>query len=194
MKKILSSLLLLASTISALAQDYKQEITKDYLQYTEYIVTNQPIKAVKYLHDGLFKFIPKEHIIKGMESIYESDEMTFVFEDPEILDFSSVKKIDGIYYVIFQTTSNFQMKMKEITDEKDPQKKAMKISTIQIGFEEKFGRDHVNYSNETGFFRITSIKKTIANSKDQKDWKFTVIENTQQKKILEQFIPKELLD
>lgn len=176
------------------AQNFKEEITKDYLQYTEYITTKQHTKAVEYINDGLFKYIPKEHIIRGMESVYETDEMTFVFEEPEILDFSSVKKINGMFYVVFQTTSNFQMKMKEIEDEKDPQKKLMKISTLQIGFEEKFGRDHVSYSQETGFFRITSTKKTIANSKDQKDWKFVVVENNQQKKLLEQFVPKELLD
>lgn len=194
MKRLIFTVCTLLVTIVSNAQDYKQQITKDYLQYTEYITTRQHVKAVEYINDGLFKIIPKEHIIRGMESIYETDEMSFVFEEPQILDFSTVKKIEGTYYVVFQTTSNFQMKMKEIEDEKDPQKKLMKISTIQIGFEEKFGKDHVNYSHETGFFRITSTKKTIANSKDQKSWKFAVIENSQQKKLLEQFIPKELLN
>lgn len=194
MKRLIFSVCTLLITIVSNAQDYKQQITKDYLQYTEYITTKQHVKAVEYINDGLFKIIPKEHIIRGMESIYETDEMSFVFEEPQILDFSTVKKIDGIYYVVFQTTSNFQMKMKEIEEEKDPQKKLMKIATIQMGFEEKFGKDHVSYSHETGFFRITSTKKTIANSKDQNTWKFAVIENSQQKKLLEQFIPKELLN
>lgn len=194
MKRLIFSVCTLLITIVSNAQDYKQQITKDYLQYTEYITTKQHVKAVEYINDGLFKIIPKEHIIRSMESIYETDEMSFVFEEPQILDFSTVKKIDGIYYVVFQTTSNFQMKMKEIEEEKDPQKKLMKIATIQMGFEEKFGKDHVSYSHETGFFRITSTKKTIANSKDQNTWKFAVIENSQQKKLLEQFIPKELLN
>jgi len=176
------------------AQEHKQTILRDYLRYSEYISNQEIEKAVEYIHEGIFQYIPKQQMIEGMKMISKIDGMTTLFETPKILEYSAVQKINGVNYVIIQVTNDFQMKMKEIEDEKDLEEKNRKIATVLISLEEKFGKNHVTYFTDSGFFRITSIQKVIANSIDLKNWKFITYENNHRRKLLEQFLPKELLD
>ena len=58
----------------------------------------------------------------------------------------------------------------------------------------KFGVGNVKYNEETHFFEINATKNAIAKSNDLKEWKFVIVENDNQKLILERFIPKQLFE
>ena len=69
----------------------------------------------------------------------------------------------------------------------------MRIEMIKLTLKNKFGSKNVNYNATTDFFEVHVTKQAIAISTDGiSQWKFLVFEENQ-RAILEQLVPKELI-
>ncbi|ULQ57765.1 hypothetical protein KJS94_06085 [Flavihumibacter rivuli] len=186
MRKLILCLLFSFSLLTASSQDYKEDLKRQFLRYTEHLSKKEFPQAVEYINPDMFTILPKAQLINVMEQAFNNKEVAFDFQPPSFLAINDKQTIKGIDYVKFEYTNIMEMKYKsgEI---------APKDSTMMLGLlQGQFGEENVSYNTQKDSYAVKVFKKVIANSKDTKNWKFLVIEE-RQKPLLEKIIPKELL-
>ena len=194
MKKTLLTLLFVVELFGAYCQDYKEKIEQQFLEYTNFLIKKDFTKSVEYINDDFFKILPKSQMIILIEKTYNNPDLDFKIENPKVLRIDSIKRIGDQNYVKLQYSNILNMKFKESTsDTSDVDERELKKNLIIISLEKQFGTGNVKHNQLTGYYEIYSVKNVIANSKDTNSWKFVTVEE-KQKIILENFIPKELLE
>lgn len=186
MRKLILCLLLSLSLLPAYSQSYKDDLKRQFLTYTEHLSKKEFTQAVEYINPDMFAILPKAQLITVMEQTFNSKEVSFDFQQPTFLAINDKQTIKGIDYVKFEYTNIMEMKYKsgEI---------APKDSTMMLGIlQGQFGEENVSYNTQKDSYAIKVLKKVIANSRDEKNWKFLVIEE-RQRPLLEKILPKELL-
>lgn len=198
MKKELK-ILVLALTISFLnvnGQSVEAKIEKQFLDYSSLMIDKKYEKALGYTDEEFFKIIPKEQLITLLTKALNSSEMEYKAHLPTLSNFQETKNINGKNYVKFKSSTLIEIKMTETEEDKDntEEDKKLKLSLYKLSFENTFGVGNVKFNEETNFFEIKTNKNVIASSNEKMEkWKFVIVEE-RQKKLLERFIPKELID
>jgi hypothetical protein len=174
---------------NSFAQDSKQDIQRDFINYSKLISENKIDQALEYVNPKLFTLIPRDQMKSLLEAVYKMPNIEYKISIPKIINFSESKNIDNISYVKLETISPIEMKFKDI--ELDDQK----LAGMTKSFEAKFGEGNVSFDKKTGFFIIKAKKQIIASSTDNnKNWKFITIDNPKMKSLLAKIIPVELLE
>ncbi|AQS93137.1 hypothetical protein BXQ17_03170 [Polaribacter sp. BM10] len=180
-------------TISAIgiAQDYKNELKKEFNDYLSTIVNMEFEKSMEYIVPEFFEIIPKSQMIKVMKMTFNNPDMEFEIKNPKILKVNDKKEIEKKYYSLLTYSNQMNMKIKgEEGETKD--EKTTRINLTKLSLESTFGSENVVYNEKTDFFEIQSQKDVYGISENgEKNWKFLVIEK-KQKMILEKLLPKEL--
>lgn len=185
LKTVLSvTVLFLSATIHA--QAYKDSIRNQFLDYSGLLSKKELAKSMDYMNPGIFRIIPKDQLLAGIEQAYNNPEMDFEVEMPTITAVEDSKVINGQHYAKLRYSG--YLKMRFVDADGGEQDTAMLKGLLQG----QFGENNVTYDAATGFYRILAQKKVIANSPDARKWTFAVVEE-KQKPLLEKFIPKELL-
>ena len=185
------------SILNVNAQADTLVIERQFMDYSSLIIAKDYEKALDYTNEEFFKIIPKDQMITLLKRTLNSNEMEFIPHLPIISDFQNTKNINGKIYVKFISSSTLEMKEKENEESKGQTEKdrKLKLSLYKLSFENTFGVNNVKYNEQTKYFEVKTAKKVIASSDDKmKNWKFVIVENERQKKLLERFIPKELMD
>lgn len=172
------------------AQTSKQNIERDFINYSKLVSENKIEEALEYSNPKLFEIFPKEDMKKLMEAVFKIPNIEYKISPPIIKEISDIQKIDNIDYAKIKTISPIEMKFKEIdlSDES-------KLQSIISSFETKFGKENVLYDVETGFFKINASKFIVASSTDnQVNWKFIAVDNPRMKILLEKIVPSEILE
>ena len=190
MKKLILLTGLFLSLNFTFAQTVKQNVERDFIEYSRLVSENKIEEALEYTNPKFFELIPKEKVKNLMEAVFNMPNIEYKIYSPKILEISDVKRINNIDYVKIITISSIDMKFTNI-DSSDKSK----LLLIQNSFESKFGKGHVVYDKASGFFKIKTNKEIIASSTDdQNNWKFVIIDNPRMKALLEKIVPAELLD
>lgn len=193
MKYLKSILFIFLCTITTnlYAQAVNETIEKQFTEYSQLVIDKEFDKALNYAPEEIFEVIPREQMVKMMEMVLSSSDFEYKATLPKVLSISDLIKIEEVNYVKIKTSSEVQIKFSELEEDED---REMNIPLYKLSFEKKFGVGNVKYNEETHFFEINATKNAIAKSNDLKEWKFVIVENDNQKLILERFIPKELFE
>lgn len=193
MKYLKSILFIFLCTITTnlYAQAVNETIEKQFTEYSQLVIDKEFDKALNYAPEEIFEVIPREQMVKMMEMVLSSSDFEYKATLPKVLSISDLIKIEEVNYVKIKTSSEVEMKFSELEEDED---REMNIPLYKLSFEKKFGVGNVKYNEETHFFEINATKNAIAKSNDLKEWKFVIVENDNQKLILERFIPKELFE
>ena len=171
------------------AQNFAEEIKKDFNEYSKLISDKNINKALDYTNPKFFEIVSKEQMKNLLEAVYNMPNIEYKTGQVSYINFDELKKIDGVNYVKFFIISPIEMKFNDIVLNKD------KITKMINNFESKFGKGNVVFVEESGFFKINAEKIIIASSDDNLvDWKFLTIDNPRMKIMLEKIIPSELLN
>ncbi len=193
MKYLKSILFIFLCTITTnlYAQSVNETIERQFTEYSQLVIDKEFDKALNYAPEEIFEIIPREQMVKMMEMVLNSSDFEYKATLPKVLSISDIIKIEEVNYVKIKTSSEVQMKFLELEEDED---REMNIPLYKLSFEKKFGVGNVKYNEETHFFEINATKNAIAKSNDLKEWKFVIVENDNQKLILERFIPKQLFE
>lgn len=165
------------------------EIKNDFNDYYNLISERKIDEALNYSNPKLFEIVPREQMKKLMEAVYKMPNIEYKTGIATFLKFEELKKIENVNYVKFYIKSPIEMKFTDIENTEE------KITQMTKNFEAKFGVGNVAFDEESGFYKINAEKIIIASSDNELlDWKFVTVDNPKMKILLENFIPKELLN
>lgn len=183
-------------TLCCHAQEYKNAISNQFMQYTDLIAKKDFERSVEYMNEDFFKIIPKNQMVLLMKKLFSDPAFDFSVDSMKIIRIANSKNIGGKEYAKLQYSSLLRMKFNSDTagaDTASQEEKALRNNLIKLSIEKEFGLGNVRFDATKGLFVIYAVKNAIASSADKQTWKFVVVEE-KQKAMLGRFIPKELLD
>lgn len=191
MKKILSFCFLFLTFVLINAQSTQQNIKRDYINYTQFILDKKFDQALEYTNPKIFEYYSREQFKNAMESAFNAPGLELKLSLPSEFKIGEVKNKNKIDYVKMNVVSLFEMKITEMNfDNQDDANFKYVVSAL----EEEYGVGNVIFDKETKFFKITDNSEVIASSLDnKKTWKFLVIDSNL-KSIIEKIIPQEILN
>ncbi len=181
MKKLIILLFFIFSALG-FSQEYSKEVQSQFLDYTNLIINKDFEKAIdQYGNEDFLKLIPKSQLLAAMDQIFNSKEMEFkTFQPTNFVVEDKVFKKNGQSYLKLDYSQRVDMKFNS---------KELKKEQLLPVLQKEFGTDNVSYNEKTSYYEINTRKTAVANSSDEKKWKFTVLEKNQLG-LLSQFIPE----
>lgn len=181
MKKLIIILFFIFSALG-FSQEYSKEVQSQFLDYTNLIINKDFEKAIdRYGNEDFLKLIPKNQLLAAMDQIFNSKEMEFkTYQPTNFVVEDKVFKKNGQSYLKLDYSQRVDMKFNS---------KELKKEQLLPVLQKEFGADNVSYNEKTSYYEINTRKTAVANSSDEKKWKFTVLEKNQLG-LLSQFIPE----
>lgn len=190
MKKLIFLTGLFLSLNYTSAQTARQNVEKDFKNYSQLVSENKIDDALEYTNPQLFEIIPKESMKSLLEAVFKMPNIEYKISAPLINEISEVKRIENIDYIKIKYISPIEMKMKDLDVSNET-----KLQMLRNSFETKFGKGNVAFDKRSGFFKINASKEVVATSTDNKNnWKFITVDNPRMKTLLEKIIPSEILE
>ncbi|MEQ8337648.1 MAG: hypothetical protein RIA62_09890 [Cyclobacteriaceae bacterium] len=188
-KSFLAFIIIFISVQIGIAQDYKNEIKTEFLEYLNSLLDKDFENSVEYILPEFFSIVPKDQMIRIMDQTFNNPEMIIELKNPKVLKIGNAQKIESKYYVILSYSNNMNMRFLELDINDSDEIEMMTHTMVQT-----FGSENVKYIDETGFYEIYSVKQVCAISKDgSSDWKFLVLEKSQ-KEILKRVLPSSIIN
>ena len=187
MNRIILVFLLTSASFAVTGQTYKDEVRSRFTEYITFLTNKQYAKAIEYMNPEIFNMIPKEQMSQVLEMTFNNPDFDFQLGKWAIVSMNDKKTIKGQDYVKLAYSNELRMRF-HAKDGKLPD-----TATAKKNLAGMFGQGNVKYDAKTQFYTIQATKNVVANAASGKKWTFIVIEE-RQKPLLEQFIPKELLD
>jgi len=193
LKRSLTLILVIISSFTCIAQDYKASIKQRFTEYTNYIVHHEFDKSLDYVPEAIFTIVPRAQMAAAFEQLLNNKAMEVRITGFEINDIGNSRKIDSSYYSLIKYTS--MMSMKIISNKQESIiEKGKRLSMAKAAFSNTFGSDNVKLDEATETFTLSPKKQSWAISKNgQDEWKFVNIEPTQ-RLIMEKLLPKVLIE
>ncbi|MBE7176951.1 MAG: hypothetical protein INR69_11120 [Mucilaginibacter polytrichastri] len=169
-----------------MAQTYKDSINQQFARYNSLITNKEFDKALDYANPGMFKIVDRQQLVVYMKSIFNNPSFEYTTFPPDINSVSNDTLINGAHHstIRYTATVNFHF-IPDSTTKKN-------AGLYQAAFAKEFGEQNIHYNEKTNIFSITTEKKAVAFSSDQRKWLFSVIEK-KQIELLKKFIPSELV-
>jgi hypothetical protein len=199
MKHIFTYVFLLATTLTGFSQTAKKEIETDFDTYLSAIINQEFNKALDYTAEGIFELIPREQLLVVMQSAFNSEAMSFTFDNTNIKDINEPELINEKYYATLSYSNDMYISfindsLEDAEDEDLQEKKELQQSLMLVSFYKNFGEENVTYLEDEDQYKIGVQKQVIAESPNgETNWKFIVIEKNM-KPILEMFLPSEIIE
>ena len=188
MKKFIIFLLIALSFNSCSNDKQKQESIKfDFEAYFNAIKNKNIDQAVNSIYPRFFEIVPKDQMVKMLNSTYNNPQLGFEVDDFKIKNIKEVEELNNLFYSIIQYQFQLKLKLKS----EDLQKSQ---SDLQKSMEDRFGSENVKYDDANNTFTVNSSKKAIGISENGvSGWKFVILED-EYKPYLTEIIPKKILD
>ena len=167
------------------SQEFSKEIETQFKDYNQLIINKNFGKALDtYANEDFLKIVPRDQMVQAMEQIFSSKEMEFKTYDPQnIIVQNGSLKSNGKTYIKLSFDQRIDMKFANTSLSKE---------ILLAALQREFGSENVKFNDQSKFYEIKAHKNAVANSVDNKAWKFTVLERDQMQ-LLAQFLPKELI-
>lgn len=171
--------------IPLFAQDFKTEIEQQFGDFSTLMTEKKFDQALSdYANADFLQMVPKEQVVEMMNQMFNSSEIEVEIRKPtHIFIHQDVVEEKGNKFVRIDYQQQLKMNFKD---------KEISAESLLIALRKQFGNDNVSFDDTTGYFLIDTQKVVVANSQNEKNWKFTILEK-KQIPILKTFIPEQFL-
>ena len=191
MKILKTFFILIFTTVSIIscAQNGNKEIENQFIGFTNDFINKNYDSYLKKMNQTFFEKIKKEDFVAMMKSSYENPMFSIKSEPVIIKSISNIEKIKDNYYAEISYSSNIDFELDDNLSEE--QKKTLNQKFLE-SFNLVYGEKNVK-NVKVGKIEIVAHKKAIANSNNNKDWYFLIMEKRYYESVKD-FYPKEIID
>ena len=191
MKIFKTFFILIFTTVSIIscAQNGNKEIENQFIGFTNDFINKNYDSYLKKMNQTFFEKIKKEDFVAMMKSSYENPMFSIKSEPVIIKSISNIEKIEDNYYAEISYSSNIDFELDDNLSEE--QKKTLNQKFLE-SFNLVYGEKNVK-NVKVGKIEIVAHKKAIANSNNNKDWYFLIMEKRYYEYVKD-FYPKEIID
>ena len=191
MKILKTFFILIFTTVSIIscAQNGNKEIENQFIGFTNDFINKNYDSYLKKMNQTFFEKIKKEDFVAMMKSSYENPMFSIKSEPVIIKSISNIEKIEDNYYAEISYSSNIDFELNDNLSEE--QKKTLNQKFLE-SFNLVYGEKNVK-NVKVGKIEIVAHKKAIANSNNNKDWYFLIMEKRYYEYVKD-FYPKEIID
>ena len=191
MKILKTFFILIFTTVSIIscAQNGNKEIENQFIGFTNDFINKNYDSYLKKMNQTFFEKIKKEDFVAMMKSSYENPMFSIKSEPVIIKSISNIEKIKDNYYAEISYSSNIDFELNDNLSEE--QKKTLNQKFLE-SFNLVYGEKNVK-NVKVGKIEIVAHKKAIANSNNNKDWYFLIMEKRYYEYVKD-FYPKEIID
>jgi hypothetical protein len=191
MKILKTFFILIFTTVSIIscAQNGNKEIENQFIGFTNDFINKNYDSYLKKMNQTFFEKIKKEDFVAMMKSSYENPMFSIKSEPVIIKSISNIEKIEDNYYAEISYSSNIDFELDDNLSEE--QKKTLNQKFLE-SFNLVYGEKNVK-NVKVGKIEIVAHKKAIANSNNNKDWYFLIMEKRYYESVKD-FYPKEIID
>ena len=191
MKILKTFFILIFTTVSIIscAQNGNKEIENQFIGFTNDFINKNYDSYLKKMNQTFFFIIKKEDFVTMMKSSYENPMFSIKSEPVIIKSISNIEKIEDNYYAEISYSSNIDFELDDNLSEE--QKKTLNQKFLE-SFNLVYGEKNVK-NVKVGKIEIVAHKKAIANSNNNKDWYFLIMEKRYYEYVKD-FYPKEIID
>ena len=191
MKNLKTFFILIFTTVSIIscAQNGNKEIENQFIGFTNDFINKNYDSYLKKMNQTFFEKIKKEDFVAMMKSSYENPMFSIKSEPVIIKSISNIEKIEDNYYAEISYSSNIDFELNDNLSEE--QKKTLNQKFLE-SFNLVYGEKNVK-NVKVGKIEIVAHKKAIANSNNNKDWYFLIMEKRYYEYVKD-FYPKEIID
>lgn len=191
MKILKTFFILIFTTVSIIsfAQNGNKEIENQFIGFTNDFINKSYDSYLKKMNQTFFEKIKKEDFVAMMKSSYENPMFSIKSEPVIIKSISNIEKIKDNYYAEISYSSNIDF---ELNDNLSEEQKNILNQKFLESFNLVYGEKNVK-NVKVGKIEIVAHKKAIANSNNNKDWYFLIMEKRYYESVKD-FYPKEIID
>jgi hypothetical protein len=191
MKIFKTFFILIFTTVSIIscAQNGNKEIENQFIGFTNDFINKNYDSYLKKMNQTFFEKIKKEDFVTMMKSSYENPMFSIKSEPVIIKSISNIEKIEDNYYAEISYSSNIDFELNDNLSEE--QKKTLNQKFLE-SFNLVYGEKNVK-NVKVGKIEIVAHKKAIANSNNNKDWYFLIMEKRYYEYVKD-FYPKKIID
>lgn len=191
MKVLKTFFIIFFTTISMIscAQNENKEIENQFMIFTNDFINKNYDSYCKKMNQDFFTIVKKEDFVAMMKSAYDNPVFLIKAEPVIIKSISKVEKISNNYYAEIAYSSNIEIDLNDKLPEE--QKEELNEKFLE-SFNLLYGKENVK-NEKLGKFEIIANKKAIADSKNNKDWYFLIMEKRYYE-FVKDFYPKEIID
>lgn len=191
MKILKTFFILIFTTVSIIscAQNGNKEIENQFIGFTNDFINKNYDSYLKKMNQTFFEKIKKEDFVAMMKSSYENPMFSIKSEPVIIKSISNIEKIKDNYYAEISYSSNIDF---ELNDNLSEEQKNILNQKFLESFNLVYGEKNVK-NVKVGKIEIVAHKKAIANSNNNKDWYFLIMEKRYYESVKD-FYPKEIID
>ena len=191
MKILKTFFILIFTTVSIIscAQNGNKEIENQFIGFTNDFINKNYDSYLKKMNQTFFEKIKKEDFVAMMKSSYENPMFSIKSEPVIIKSISNIEKIEDNYYAEISYSSNIDFELDDNLSEE--QKKTLNQKFLE-SFNLVYGEKNVK-NVKVGKIEIVAHKNAIANSNNNKDWYFLIMEKRYYEYVKD-FYPKEIID
>ena len=191
MKILKTFFILIFTTVSIIscAQNGNKEIENQFIGFTNDFINKNYDSYLKKMNQTFFEKIKKEDFVAMMKSSYENPMFSIKSEPVIIKSISNIEKIEDNYYAEISYSSNIDF---ELNDNLSEDQKNILNQKFLESFNLVYGEKNVK-NVKVGKIEIVAHKKAIANSNNNKDWYFLIMEKRYYEYVKD-FYPKEIID
>jgi len=176
------------------AQDFREEMEKDFTRYVDHIIAKEFNQAMDYTYEKFFELIPRARMVEMMTATFNDPEVEYELFRARITETGQPVRLNHEFFAILRYNSIIRMKFLQGESPETQEEFEQRMQLTRLSLEELFGPENVFYEAETGFWRLTSLKNVCAVSRDGiSDWRFVVLEK-EQLPYLKQILPEQILD
>ena len=191
MKILKTFFIFIFTTVSIIscAQNGNKEIENQFIGFTNDFINKNYDSYLKKMNQTFFEKIKKEDFVAMMKSSYENPMFSIKSEPVIIKSISNIEKIEDNYYAEISYSSNIDF---ELNDNLSEEQKNILNQKFLESFNLVYGEKNVK-NVKVGKIEIVAHKKAIANSNNNKDWYFLIMEKRYYESVKD-FYPKEIID
>lgn len=188
-KQILTIIFFIVNYSNYNAQNFKEIVSKDFMEYTNVIKNEDFSKIPDYVFPEIFNDYSKDDLIKTMSNLYEkNDSINIAFTKSRIHDVSDliVEKNEFFSILTYSNILNFKVNF-SLHPEID------EIDAMIESLENAYGIGNAYYDKEQNVYRVLVFEKIIAKSRNGKtNWKFATFKGSSP--LVLKLIPKKIID
>ncbi len=192
-KHLFLFLILTFTSLPLLAQDYQVEIREDFSAYMDHVIAQDYDKVLNATYERFFELLPRDKMKQMMAATFNNPDVEYEITGSEVHEIGTPRHIGDEFFSILTYTSVIRMKFLAGNANETQEEFEQRMKMTRLSLEEVFGSDNVYYEAETGYYRLTSLKKVCAVSPNgQTDWKFIVLEK-EMLETLRRILPDQII-
>lgn len=169
--------------------DYESGIKKEFTTFFESIKDKNIENAVNFIYPKYLNLIGREQMIKMLTLSYNNPAFIIDIQNFKMDNIEAPELIEGEYFSI----TNYSFKMQFKVDWKVIHNPELVKEKINGALVSKYGKENVVNFNNGDYYMIDAHMKACAVSKDEKKWKFLILEENY-KPVLKGILPQKILD